>query len=466
MSVENWQNLWHEEYKCVPHQLEKINEIKKTAAVFNANIDAVVNITGTKLQTLVELTELNKNSLENNENLIKTPQDAVRGIVKCFISGIAEEWICENSDVYNWLSKELKYDHLQMGGQAGIIANLSALAGVRKVLVHTASHPLLQAKQFLDLDNLWAADENGRLAKASQVNRPGDKPLVHWIVEFSAGDEIVLEDKTYVCPKANRFIITYDKANLNLQINEGFLNCLQNEGFEYLLISGYHNLLSDDRGVQKIKATLPLLKKWKENNPQGIMHLELASTQDKKVRLAILESIAPAVDSIGLNEREALDALEVLEPDMFSAVKNMNLNSAILFEIMSLVKARLQVPRVQLHMLGLYMTLQNNDFKITAEQNKKGMMLAATAAAGKAQSGKLETKDSLLQAAGKKVAEKSVNELKILATYLRNPNLMSTGILDTENGKLIAVPTILVEKPKTLVGMGDTISTLSLLGAR
>ena len=43
---------------------------------------------------------------------------------------------------------------------------------------------------------------------------------------------------------------------------------------------------------------------------------------------------------------------------------------------------------------------------------------------------------------------------------------METGIFNTPEFDLIAVPTILIEKPVTLVGMGDTISSISLVGAR
>jgi len=43
---------------------------------------------------------------------------------------------------------------------------------------------------------------------------------------------------------------------------------------------------------------------------------------------------------------------------------------------------------------------------------------------------------------------------------------METGIVSNDKYDLIAVPTILIDKPKTLVGMGDTISSISLVGAR
>ena len=64
------------------------------------------------------------------------------------------------------------------------------------------------------------------------------------------------------------------------------------------------------------------------------------------------------------------------------------------------------------------------------------------------------------------MSEISLNNLQDLAEYLQNPELVQTGICEYEGCKVIAVPTIIIEKPLTLVGMGDTISSVSLIGAR
>ena len=53
-----------------------------------------------------------------------------------------------------------------------------------------------------------------------------------------------------------------------------------------------------------------------------------------------------------------------------------------------------------------------------------------------------------------------------MSSYLKAPQLLSEGIIETEDARLIAVPTLIVAQPRTLVGMGDTISSVSLIGAR
>ena len=61
-----------------------------------------------------------------------------------------------------------------------------------------------------------------------------------------------------------------------------------------------------------IDNSLELLKGWKKGTRDCVIHLEVASTQDKVVRKQIIEKIAPEMDSIGLNERETIDVLEVI----------------------------------------------------------------------------------------------------------------------------------------------------------
>ncbi len=455
---------WNRFYETVPYQLEKVKRVKNVATAFNTNIDAVVKISGNKLKKLAEMCKISEQNLQGPTQ-ITNGQDAVRGIIKCFTQGIAEEWLCDGIEAFRWLQDNIGYDRLQMGGQGGIVANAMAVLKVQNVYVHTASHPKLQAEQFLNSGNLLASDEDGNLCKACDVNRSNDVPLIHWIIEFDAGDKLKLNDKEIVCPKANRFIATYDPANMVLKKDEGFLQNLDKTGFDYMILSGYHNLTSANGGIERVKETVALIKKWKKNNPNAIIHLELASTQDVEVRKAIIEHIAPLADSVGLNEREALDVLEVIDKSEFEKVKNVKLDAPLLFGILHKIKEKCHSARVQLHFFGMYLTMQDKGFKISKEQNRSGMMLAATIAATKAGTGHINEYENLLWSQGKGVSDVGINELEKLAEYLGISELSASGFCDWKNYEIIAVPTILIEKPLTLVGMGDTISSISLVGA-
>ena len=456
--------IWNEKYKIVPQQLEKIRGINTAATAFNANIDAVLKISGQRLAELIKQENLTLEELEDvKQAKILTPKDVIKGIFKCFVNGIAEEWISEEEQVYLWMKDNLGYDRLQMGGQGGIVANVLAVSGVKNVIVHANSLPAIQAEQFVKQDNLVSFDENGELKPAWQINRVNDIPLIHWIIEFNRHDTLTVDGKVFRCPKSNRFIATYDPLNLKLVADSHFMNHMKNCATDYVVLSGFHALTANNNGVALIKNMSEKIVEWKKNSPQSIFHLEIASTQDMDIRRAIIEYIAPLMDSMGINERETIDVLEAIGEEKLAARSRRQTTSENLFAGLVKIKEKTGVPRIQLHMFGLYVILQDTGFKITPQMNLNGMMTAATIAAAKAATGKV---DDLLWAQGRAVSDVGLIEAESLADAAGQGDLAQTGIGRYRNWDLIVVPTILIENPITLVGMGDTISSLSLVAAR
>lgn len=117
-------------------------------------------------------------------------------------------------------------------------------------------------------------------------------------------------------------------------------------------------------------------------------------------------------------------------------------------------------------MFGLYMTIQDKDFIYTPEQNLKGMMTAAVVSSSKAYNGEIAKYDDVTKTLGMPVSNQGLNELTALSEMLHKKELLEAGVCEIDDFWLSAIPTILIEKPKTLVGMGDTISSVSLLAGR
>jgi ADP-dependent phosphofructokinase/glucokinase len=477
MSFNELKAQWLKNYKTAPAQLEKMGEINGLISAFNANVDAVIKVSGKSIEKIIADNNLDVNAIINEgEKAIRKNEDAIRGFLHCFQSGIAEEWLIEDVEVFNWLNKNVGYDKLQMGGQGGIVANVMAVCGVKNVYVHCASAPKEQGKLFLDLPNLLTTDENGELTQASKVDRASENALIHWIIEFDKGDTICINGKCYTCPKANRFIATYDPLNFKLHIDESFNQRMSREDVnpEYIILSGYqmlHETLADGtKGADRIDLSKQMISEWRRSCPNNLLHLEVASTQDKVIRKHLIDSLVESVDSLGFNERELIDILEVIGEEELAAKCEENTNSANLFEGMLKVYEYTNCPRMQLHMFGLYVTLQKGGFKVSTEQNRNGMQLAATVAAAKAGTGAINEKDVLLWAKDHEVSDVGLKELDLLSSVVQETfgshQLMETGIYTNEELEIIAVPTILIEKPVTLVGMGDTISSVSLVGAR
>lgn len=127
-------------------------------------------------------------------------------------------------------------------------------------------------------------------------------------------------------------------------------------------------------------------------------------------------------------------------------------------------------PRLQLHMFGLYITLQKRGHLISPIKNRNGMQLAAVIAAAKAGTGSINEKSALLWAKDKEVSDVGINELKSLSDEVGKTlganELVAEGIFTNDELEIIAIPSIIIDNPVTLVGMGDTISSISLVGAR
>ena len=202
------------------------------------------------------------------------------------------------------------------------------------------------------------------------------------------------------------------------------------------------------------------------NISKMITHLEVASTQDKVIRKAIVEKISPLAESVGLNERETIDLLEILDQTDLAKATEEETNSCNLFKAILFLKNKLKPKRIQLHMFGLYLTIQDKDFIYSPEQNLKGMMTASVVSSSKAFLGELSSIDDVTKTLGTEVSERGICELKNLSELINKPELLKNGCCEYDGFYVTAVPTILIKKPKTLVGMGDTISSVSLLAGR
>ncbi len=469
------QAAWQRHYATVPSTLASLRDIETVVSVFNTNIDAVKTITPTDFDRLAAAAGGPPPGAEG-AHAIASPHDLLRGFLACFRDGVAQEWLVTDEATFRWLDRHIDHDRLQMGGQGGIIANVMAVCGVRSVLAHAASLPAPQAAVFVDRPNLLSADGSGRLRPARQIDRSDDIPLIHWILEFRRGDTIEVGGEAITCPRSNRFIATWDPLNFVLAIDEDFVTVVAGHTgrLDHCMLSGYQmlseTLATGETARDRIVASKQVVDRWRADHPGLVVHFEFASTQDRAVRALLLEEMGGWADSIGLNEQELADVLEVAGQIDLAATCRRSAGSVDLFEGLRRLFELSGVPRIQLHFFGLYVTLQARGWRHTPEQTRNGMTLAATVAASKAGTGSIDTEENLLWAHGQPVGEVPSREIAALAAHLAArdgaTDLLTTGIHRGEDLDVIAVPTIIVENPRTLVGMGDTISSLSLVGAR
>jgi ADP-dependent phosphofructokinase/glucokinase len=188
------------------------------------------------------------------------------------------------------------------------------------------------------------------------------------------------------------------------------------------------------------------------------------------IRKAIVQELAPRADSLGCNEQEEIEILAAMGEEILMPEQSQTMDGVSLLKGLVKIFEKLKPGRIQLHMFGLYVTLARMDWKQSDLNIRDGMVLASTLAAAKAGKGSLEREETLLWAHGKDVADHSIEELRNLSEYLFETyglqDFESSGIGRAAEFRVVAVPTILIDKPITLIGMGDTISSISLVGAR
>lgn len=466
--------FWNEIYRTVPETLEKVGKLPGVLSVFNSNIDAVVKSTPARFQSWFEALSPEPFSPDQSPERISTGTEFLRGFLHCFSKGIALERLITEESLFKKIHKLVGYDKLQMGGQGGIIGNVMSAAGIQNVFVHAASLPKEQSSLFLDNGNLKSALPDGTIKQASKIERSEDIPLIHWILEFKKGDTISVAGKEYVCPKSNRFIATWDPLNFRLAIDPGFVKAVNSydKPITHCLLSGYQMLtepLADgSSSLDRIRESKECVDLWRSKNSDMVVHFEFASTQDIIVRKMLLDEMAQWADSIGLNEQELIDLLEVIGENELAHECRKELDPASLTKGLITLFRSCKMKRIQLHFFGCYITIRaksNEDHQKTL----KGMALAATCAASKAASGAIDTKESLLCAAGSEIKGEPLKAFSSVSSFVErefgNSSFSESGIYSGDEFDLIAIPTIIVENPVTLVGMGDTISSLSLVGS-
>jgi ADP-dependent phosphofructokinase/glucokinase len=89
MNNSNLKKRWFEHYQSSPEQLAKMSEVNGLISAFNANIDAVIKVSGEQIENIIDGHNLQvDNILSEGKQRIKTHEDAFRGLVKCFKDGI------------------------------------------------------------------------------------------------------------------------------------------------------------------------------------------------------------------------------------------------------------------------------------------------------------------------------------------------------------------------------------------
>ncbi|ASJ06750.1 ADP-specific glucokinase [Thermococcus pacificus] len=446
-----WDALYSSAFEAVR---SRIGRVGRVLLAYNTNIDAIKYLDGRDLEGRIEKAgkdEVLRYADGLPERIENVPQ-LLGSILWSIKRGKAAELFVESCSTRFYM-KRWGWDELRMGGQVGIMANL--LGGVYgvPVIAHVPQLSKLQADLFKDGPIYVPKVENGSLKLVQPRNFAGDEEnCFHYIYEFPRGFGVF----DFEAPRENRFIGSADDYNPNVYIRPEFrerFGEIASEA-ELAVISGLQALTKENyrQPFEIIEEHLKVL------NEKGIpVHLEFAFTPDETVRKAIL-GLLGKFWSVGLNEVELASIMEVMGEKSLAEklLSHDPVDPIAVTEAMLKLAEKTGVKRIHFHTYGYYLAL--TDYK--GDFVRDALLFAALAAAAKAKLGDVRSIDDVIKAMDVPVNEKA----KPVEEALVREYGMRDGIAEVNGYQLAFIPTKIVAKPKSTVGIGDTISSSAFVG--
>ena len=466
--METWKNSYLEALKLIDN--DSICS-KGVILGFNVNIDKVIKITPEILSNIPQTTRVEGRLSDNSgPKKITNIEELLICLLQSINEGKADEVIISSDEVAIWIEENFVISRTVIGGQAGIMANLLRKIEINPVLLSTPiSSPNLI--KLLDPSIIDPTTNNATIRLESKKASEKIEPLTHYVFEFSAGKYRVA-NRIINCERPNRFIGSYDKINSLLMFSKEFNEYSIDNISDYTLcvMAGFHLIDFETHSSRPYEAVfdpvLSLISKWKERNPLLIIHLELAAVKDRNLKQAIIDNLFPVVDSIGLNEQELISFLDCIDKSLSVSIHS-NISSINLFKGMHAIFSKYPHIRLHLHYLDYFLLLSPLISEKSVLIRKSSLIISSLFAAVKAKYGNID-KQTVAKLIDYSISKKGLGELQNLDNHLKNEvddatSLINNGYIQTKSFTMFGIPTIVIPSPTHLVGLGDTISLMSIL---
>ncbi|XRO74717.1 ADP-specific phosphofructokinase [Methanocaldococcus sp. 28A] len=436
--------------------IENIKGVKLFTA-YNTNVDAIKYLKDSDVQKLVD--EFNHKDIikrmEEYPRIIEEPLDFVARLVYSIKTGKpAEVPLKDDKELHEWFNK-IKYDEERMGGQAGIVSNLMATLNIDKIIVYTPFLSKKQAEMFVDYDNLlYPLVENNKLILKKVREAYKDDPIkINRIFEFKKGLKFTLNGETIMATQSTRFIVASRPENLRIEIKDDVREYLPKIGemVDCAFLSGYQAIkekYNDGKTAkyyfERAEEDIKLLKK----NKNIRTHLEFASISNIEIRKMVVDYILSNVESVGMDETEIANVLHTLG---YEDLSNKILKDSFVEDIIEGAKIILEkfknLEVIQIHTIYYILFVCRADNPLSKKELEECLEFSTILASTKAKLGNIKSIDDLYE--GLKIPHnKYGNLLKEIAEKFND-----------DNYKVVLSPSRYVEKPKSTVGLGDTISS-------
>lgn len=389
---------------------------------FNANIDRVIDFESLKW------------NLENTkpERIEKISSiDQVKKVLKFAIDeGTNLEIDCSD------LEYQFDEGSLSVGGQAAITSNfLSQIGG--EAIFYT---PLI-SKEIADILNEDIlhpyVDDKFEFKKVSEATNT-DTYKENVIIEFQkeSTGRLILSDRLRGFGPYMRSGIEENIGKIDERVDAAFL-------------SGFHNAEGNfESKIEKSRKQITKMDSFK--------HLELVDCSKEKFS-TILEKLSSSVDSIGMDENEALKTLKIIDG---KDKDSLHLGEA--FKLGKDIISETNIERVHIHTYRYHTMVSSEKYSLDPAEMRNSLLFGEISAIVSAEAGRIPEKEDYTKFKFDNTHVRRLDELEEFQNFMGMKNFAENGFATTEGYKVAAIPTLIHENPKRLVGLGDLISSGSL----
>lgn len=408
---------WIEKYRDSKDLLKPSRDV---LVAFNANIDEVIDVGNLE----IGLEEVRSRELEKVSGM-----EQLKSTLK---------YCMENSE-----NRELELEELDhsfegseenIGGQAGIMANFLAGLG-NGVIFYT---PFLSEKlaELMDEKILYPVVEGDFKLKNVRDSTNTDRTKQNLIFEYS-GEQT---GRVIFSRKLKGFGPYFRKG-----VEENFKDIEQNT--DRTLLSGFHDVEGN------VKAKLGKSGKQIEKLDTPI-HIEFVYRNDELSSL-IIEHILPRADSIGMDEGELARLTELLGLEINHG-GDMSLGEV--FQASKQIVERFDLDRCHVHTYRFHACVATSDYSVSKKRMRDAMLFGELCAIKNAEKGGIPAAEDLERFDMEDKHLHDLGELEDFQEFFELEDFLEQGTAELEGHKVAAIPSIIHENPKRLVGMGDIIS--------
>jgi len=418
-------DIWIERYR----KSSKLatGEYLEVLTGFNGNIDVVYD---------VKDIEINLEDVESEEiEEVKNHQDLKTLLKFCMTEG-------ENKEV-----KKPKIDNLEfengeenVGGQGAIMANY--LTNMNNSVVFYTPFLSDELIEKLEDDILYPVMDDQFMLKNVKDSSNTDRTKKNLIYQFS-GD------------KTGRLILSDDVKGFGPYFRGGVADNFykMDENLDRILLSGFHNIEGNmDTKLEKSKEQLSAI--------ETPIHLEYVSMPDK-IALLITKKVFPEINSIGCDEFE-LRQLASLHNIELNNKEHVNILDA--YKVAKTILEEYDISRFHLHTYRYHLVVTPQSYDIEKDKIRDSMMFGVLSSITMAEIDKIPRKEDLEKLNWDNLHLRRLDELEEFSHNFDLENFVETGIGEVEEYNVVAVPSIIHESPKRLVGMGDIMSAGAFIG--